>query len=73
MIHDGEVAVRLALSMRTYTLINGREIVQHFVGMIDSSFEMKENIAGFVAIYPERGDGVSSGLHSEHGFTEGGC
>ncbi len=72
MIHDGEVAFGLVLSMPTYTLVDDREIVQHFVGIIDSRFEITEDIARLAAIYPERGDGVSGELHSEHCFAEGG-
>ncbi len=71
MIDDREFARRLVLAMVAHALVDGREVVEHFVGTVDACLKMTQNIVDLVASHPECGDLIARGLFGENGVAEG--
>src|SRR5262249_40860365 len=54
MIDDGEVARGLPVTMLSHPLVDGREVVQHLVRLIDIFFEKPKDKRQAILRYPKR-------------------
>ena len=70
MVDDGEIALRLVLTMIAHALVDGRKVVEHLIGTIDIGLEMAEDVVDLVGGHPERGDVVARVLDGEDCVAE---
>src|ERR687887_283796 len=70
MIDHGEIAVRLALALRTDALVDGGEVVQHAVWAIRFGFQVAQSLAHMILRYPQRRNPIRRCLRCDNYLTE---
>ena len=56
--------------MNPRTLVDGREVIEHPVGLFHLIFQVSEQIPYEKIVHPDRGDPVDGRLHADGIFTE---
>ncbi len=62
MIDHGEIGSRLAVTVHAYPVVDGGEVIQHFVGRVDLVLEISQDSANKAGGAPARRNGIFSPL-----------
>src|ERR1051326_563688 len=65
MVNDGEVRWGLLGAVCPSALVDSRQIVQHFVWLLDAGFQVGQNLACLIPRRPERRDAIRRFLGSD--------